>query len=119
VGPHGAFSIGVGHPRYAVGSYVPYGYTVIERPHYGHGFWSPAFHCRAHHVRHTHWVPVKRYHSRWVVVDRPVYAAPYAHPLERAWGHKRYDRYDDGWRGHGHGKKYKKHRKHGHGDDDD
>jgi hypothetical protein len=104
VGPHGAFSIGFGHPRYAVGSYAPYGYTVVERPRYGYGFWSPVFVCSAHHVRHAHWVPVKRYRSRWVVVDRPVYyGAPYAHPLERAWG---YDRYGHG----GHGKGHKKHR---------
>jgi hypothetical protein len=122
VGPHGAFSIGVGHPRYAVGSYVPHGYRVFHRPRYGYGFWSPAFACRSHHAHHAHWVPVKHYRQRWVVVERPIAYGPYsAHPLERAWGHDRYDRYDrydrhdryddDDRRGYGH-KKGKKH-KHG------
>jgi hypothetical protein len=104
VGPHGAFSIGFGHPSYAIGAYVPYGYTVVHQPTYGYGFWSPVFSCGAHHVHHRHWVPVKRHHSRWVVLERPVHA--------HAAGPYRPYRYDDEWRGNGHGKKHK-HKKHG------
>jgi hypothetical protein len=81
--PHGDIAIGVGDPYYGggyyygspaypVGSYVPYGYRVIERPRFGYGFASPAFACRAHRVYHSHWVPVRRVRSRWVVVERPV-----------------------------------------------
>lgn len=83
--PHGDVAVSVGdryrdpyydgyygYSRYPVGSYVPYGYRVIQRPRYGYGFASPAFACRAHRVYHSHWVPVRRVRSRWVVVERPV-----------------------------------------------
>jgi len=84
--PHGNISIGVGdpyyrrgypggyygHSRYPVGSYVPYGYRVIRRPRLGYGFYSPAFVCQVHGVRHAHWVPVRSYGRRYIVVERPV-----------------------------------------------
>ncbi len=81
--PHGSISVGVGDPYYGrygyygygafpVGSYVPYGYRVIYRPRFGYGFYSPAFACRTHRIYHSHWIPVRRYRSRYVVVERPV-----------------------------------------------
>ena len=84
--PHGDIAVSVGDryrdpyygdayygsPRYPVGSYVPYGYRVIQRPRFGYGFASPAFACRVHRIHHSHWVPVRRVRSRWVVVERPV-----------------------------------------------
>ena len=84
-----------GHSRYPVGSYVPYGYRVIQRPRLGYGFGSPAFACRVHRAHHSHWVPVRRVRTRWVVVERPVVV------VERRY-ERRYDdpyytgrRYDD------------------------
>ncbi|MEO8347342.1 MAG: hypothetical protein ABI610_00400 [Acidobacteriota bacterium] len=80
-----------GYSRYPVGSYVPYGYRVIQRPRLGYGFASPAFACRAHRVHHSHWVPVRRVRTRWVVVQQPVLA------VEEGYG-RRYDRgYDRGY----------------------
>jgi hypothetical protein len=83
--PHGDVAVSVGdryrdpyyggyygYHRYPVGSYVPYGYRVIQRPRYGYGFSSPVFACRVHRAHHSHWVPVRRVRSRWVVVERPV-----------------------------------------------
>ena len=84
--PHGRISIGVGDPyyrrgyyggyygspAYPVGSYVPYGYRVIRRPRLGYGFYSPSFYCLAHGVYHTHWIPVRSYGRRYIVVQRPV-----------------------------------------------
>lgn len=70
--PHGRVSIGFGSPAFRVGSYAPYGYGVYSRPRYGYGFDSPAFHCRSHGARHSHWVPVRRHHRRWVIVERPI-----------------------------------------------
>lgn len=81
--PHGDISIGVGDPYYGrgyygspyypVGSYVPYGHRVSRRPRLGFGFQSRAFACRPHGgAYHSHWVPVRRYRSRWVVVSAPV-----------------------------------------------
>ena len=80
--PHGSISIGVGdpyyrggyygYPAYPVGSYVPYGYRVIRRPRLGYGFYSPAFACRTHRVYHSHWIPVRSYGRRYLVVERPV-----------------------------------------------
>ncbi len=70
--PHGSISVGVGDPYYGgygsygyrafpVGSYVPYGYRVIYRPRLGHGF-----------VYRSYWIPVRRYRTRYIVVERPV-----------------------------------------------
>jgi hypothetical protein len=78
--PHGDISVGVGdrgygyygYPAYPVGSYVPYGYRVIRRPRLGYGFYSPRFACRSHSVYHSHWVPVRSYGRRYIVVERPV-----------------------------------------------
>jgi hypothetical protein len=81
--PHGSLSVGVGDPYsggygyygyggFPVGSYVPYGYRVIYRPRLGYGFYSPGFACRTHRIYHSHWIPVRRYHARYVVVERPV-----------------------------------------------
>jgi hypothetical protein len=75
-----------GYHRYPVGSYVPYGYRVHRRQRLGYGFHSPAFACRAHGVRHAHWVPVRRVRTRWVVVAQPVLVE---------------QRYDDGYYGDG------------------
>lgn len=96
-GPHGQFSIHVGSPTYPVGSYAPYGYRVYERPRYGYGFDTPIHYCRPHRLRHSHWVPVRRYQRRWLIIERPsVY-------VERPYYEGRYDerpyygdgRYDD------------------------
>lgn len=93
--PHGDIAVGVGDPhygspygyhRYPVGSYVPYGYRVTRQPRLGYGFYSPAFVCRAHGVRHTHWVPVRRYRTRWVVVERPVVVAERPYYRDRNYG---------------------------------
>jgi hypothetical protein len=80
--PHGDVAIGVGDPyyrggyygyhRYPVGSYVPYGYRVIRQPRLGYGFYSPVFFCRTHRLRHSHWVPVRSYGRRYIVVERPI-----------------------------------------------
>jgi len=69
--PHGRISIGVGDPyyrggysgyrAYPVGSYVPYGYRVIRRPRLGYGFYY-----------RSHWIPVRPYGRRYIVVARPV-----------------------------------------------
>jgi hypothetical protein len=80
--PHGSISVGVGDPYYRgygyygyrgfpVGSYVPYGYRVIYEPTLGYGFYSPAFYCGLHGVYHSHWVPVRSYGARYIVVGRP------------------------------------------------
>lgn len=60
--PHGRISVGIGSPAFAVGSYVPYGYTVIEDPAYGYGFYYGGT-----------WIPVQPYGSSWVIVSRPYY----------------------------------------------
>jgi hypothetical protein len=101
--PHGDVAVSVGdrygrdryyygHSRYPVGSYVPYGYRVIERPRLGYGFASPAFACRAHRVHHSHWVPVRRARSRWIVVEQPVLV------VERRYERRYDDRYYTGRR---------------------
>lgn len=106
--PHGDIAVGVGDPyygspygyhRYPVGSYVPYGYRVMRRPRLGYGFHSPAFVCRAHGIRHTHWVPVRRYRTRWVVVERPVVVERYVQrPYRDDYGYR--DRYlEQGYQG--------------------
>lgn len=100
--PHGDIAIGVGDPyyrrghyggyygspAYPIGSYVPYGYRVIRRPRLGYGFYSPIFVCRAHGARHSHWVPVRSYGRRYIVVERPIVV------VDR--------RYDDRYRDGGH-----------------
>ena len=109
--PHGNIAIGVGDPyydvyygapAYPVGSYVPYGYRVITDPRFGYGFYSPAFACRLHHVRHRHWIPVRRYSRRWVVIERPYYSGRvYRRGYYGSYGDRRSnDRYlDQGYRG--------------------
>lgn len=118
--PHGDIAIGVGDPyyrrgypgryhggyygysRYPVGSYVPYGYRVIRRPRLGYGFYSPVFVCRAHGLRHSHWVPVRSYGRRYIVVERPVVVVDRGYDDryyrdDRYYGDDRYypdDRYD-------------------------
>ena len=85
--PHGSLSVGVGDPYYGyygyggfpVGSYVPYGNRVIYRPRLGYGFDSPVFACRTHRLYHSHWIPVRRYGPRYIVVGRPYYGGYYSH----------------------------------------
>ena len=62
-GPHGRFSIGVGAPAFPVGAYVPYPYVrhVYLRPDFGYGFYYG-----------DRWIPVERYGTRYVVIERPV-----------------------------------------------
>lgn len=60
--PHGRISVGIGAPFFGVGAVVPYGYTVIDDPAYGYGFYYQ-----------SRWVPVERYGSSWIVCDRPVF----------------------------------------------
>jgi len=71
-GPHGQFSIQIGSPGYPVGSYAPYGHRVYRRARYGYGFDTPSNYCRSHRVRHSHWIPVRRFKRRWVVVEHPI-----------------------------------------------
>ena len=61
-----------GSPAYPVGSYVPYGYRVIRQPRFGYGFYSRPFACRVHGVYHSHWIPVRSYGRRYIVVERPI-----------------------------------------------
>ena len=112
-GPHGAFSIGIGSPYFPVGSYLPHGHRVAHRPRYGYGFWSPVFVCRAHHLRHAHWVPVRRHRARWIVVERPTVVIRkrrfYDGYDSGHDGHRDGYRHDDGGYygyGHGHGDGY-------------
>jgi hypothetical protein len=70
--PHGRISIGIGDPFFRVGSYVPYGYTVIEDPTYGYGFYYGA-----------RWIPVQPYGSTWVVVRQPYFRGGYVRPYAR------------------------------------
>ena len=81
--PHGSISFDVGDPyyrgsygyyRYPVGSYVPYGYRVIRQPRLGYGLYSPVFFCRTHGIRHSHWIPVRSYGRRYIVVESPIVA---------------------------------------------
>src|SRR6266513_5675867 len=70
--PHGRISIGMGDPVFRVGSYVPYGYTVVEDPDYGYGFYYG-----------ERWIPVQPYGSSWLICDRPFFrergfARPYS-----------------------------------------
>jgi hypothetical protein len=111
--PHGSISVGVGDPYYRgygyygyrafpVGSYVPYGYRVIYEPTLGYGFYSPAFYCGLHGVYHSHWVPVRSYGARYIVVERPFiggYSGRYDRPYsgDRYYGRdygRRYSRRD-------------------------
>jgi hypothetical protein len=79
-----------GSPAYPIGSYVPHGYRVIRSPRLGDGFYSPAFVCHVHGVRHSHWVPVRTSGRRYIVVERPVVV------VDRRYDDQRYDRYEDG-----------------------
>jgi hypothetical protein len=94
--PHGRISIGIGDPFFRVGSYVPYGYTVIEDPVYGYGFYY-----------RSRWIPVRPYGSSWLVCDqlyfrdrgfaRPYYGGGYGSYGYRRYDNRRYDyrRFDD------------------------
>jgi hypothetical protein len=107
--PHGEIAVGVGDPyydhlyygapAYPIGSYVPYGYRVIEDPYLGYGFYGPVSVCRVHHARHAHWIPVRHHRARWVVIERPHFSQRYyrrGHDGGR-YGDRRYDnrRYND------------------------
>jgi hypothetical protein len=145
-GPHGFFSIGVGSPRFPVGSHVPRGHRVFHRARYGYGFWSPAFVCSTHHARHAHWIPVRRHRARWIVVDTydgHGYGYGYGRYNRRSdhryrsyepYEYGRYERrygfddrgyydghYRDGYRydGRRDGRRYRKHRHDRYCDDDD
>lgn len=103
--PHGDIAVSVGdrygrrhggyygYHRYPVGSYVPYGYRVQHRSRLGYGFYSPVFACRAHRVRHAHWVPVRRHRTRYIVVQQPVVVERY---VERR-PYRGDDYYEDGY----------------------
>jgi hypothetical protein len=86
-----------GAPAYPIGSYVPYGYRVIEVPRLGYGFYSPAFACRLHHARHRHWIPARHYSSRWVVMERPYYGGRTYY--RRGYDDRRYSRRDGAYGG--------------------
>jgi hypothetical protein len=60
--PHGRISVGVGDPRFGVGSYVPYGYNVYDNPDYGYGF-----------EYEDQWFPCEQYGSQWVIIGAPVF----------------------------------------------
>jgi len=74
VGPHVAVTIGVPGPFYP-GYVVPAPRAVIYRPYYGYGFWAPAGFGYAS----PYWVPVHRYHARWIVSPYGRYPGHYAH----------------------------------------
>jgi hypothetical protein len=142
-GPHGSFSIGIGSPRFPVGSLVPRRHRVFHRADHGDGFWSPTFVCSAHHARHAHWIPVRRHRARWIVIDHydghdygyGRYTRRHDHRY-RFSDPYRYDRYErrhrfdgrsyedgyhrDGYRNDGRrdGRRYRKHRHDRHGDHD-
>jgi len=87
--PHGRISIGVGDPFFSVGSYVPYGYSVIEDPTYGYGFYY-----------RSRWIPVRPYGSSWVICDQPyfrerAFVQPYSgYYGRRDFGRRDFRRYD-------------------------
>jgi hypothetical protein len=100
--PHGEIAVGVGDPYpvygspyFPVGSYVPYGYRVVRRPRLGYGVYSPEFSCRTHHAYHAHWVPVRPYRTRYVVVERPVYVGGPVYVDGYYRGDRYRDRYHD------------------------
>ncbi len=62
-GPHVSVSIGVGPGPFYPGYAVPAPGAVVYRPYFGYGFWAPAGYGYAS----PYWVPVRRYHSRWIV----------------------------------------------------
>ena len=95
--PHATFTFGVGYPGYPAGYvYPPYARPVYYAP-YGYGFWSPVSFCSVHRVRHAHFIPVHRFHDRWVV----------SHGFSRFGGHAFHGHFD-GHRGapRGHHRRY-------------
>lgn len=85
--PHGRISVGIGDPFFRVGSYVPYGYTVIEDPTYGYGFYY-----------RSRWIPVEPYGSTWVVCERPYFRERgFARPYSYGYGYRNFEnrRFDD------------------------
>jgi len=68
-GPHVSVSIGVPGPFYP-GYAVPVPRAVVYRPALGYGFWAPPGFGYAS----PYWVPVHRYHSRWIVSPYGRYA---------------------------------------------
>ena len=110
--PHGRISIGIGSPAFAVGSPVPYGYTVIQDPTYGYGFYYG-----------SSWIPAQPYGSGWIVVSQPYYPGAYVQPYAYArpyyahpyYAHPYYAHpyYAHSYDGYGH---YDSHRSEGHSD---
>ena len=102
---HGRVSrVGVrfGDPFFRVGAVVPRGFTVIEDPAFGWGFYYG-----------SRWIPAERYGSGWVVCERPgrsarVFAGSRAgfrafprrsFDRDRGFAARRFDRFDGGRRG--------------------
>ena len=73
-GPHVSVSIGVPGPFYP-GYVVPAPAAVVYRPYYGYGFWAPPGFGYAS----PYWVPVRHYHSRWIVSPHGRYARTYGY----------------------------------------
>jgi hypothetical protein len=73
-GPHVSVSIGLPGPFYP-GYVVPVPGAVGYRPYCGYGFWAPA----GFGYRSPYWVPVHRFHSRWIVAPYGSYARRYGH----------------------------------------
>jgi len=82
-GPHVSVSIGVGPGPFYPGYAVPVPGAVLYRPYYGYGFWAPAGYGYAA----PYWVPVHRYHSRWLVSPYGRYARSYGYGHGHAHGH--------------------------------
>ena len=81
-GPHVSVSIGPG-PFYP-GYVVPVPAAVVYRPYYGYGFWAPAGFGYAS----PYWVPVRHYHSRWIVSPYGRYVRGYGYGYGRGYVHR-------------------------------
>jgi hypothetical protein len=68
--PHASFAFRTGHPAFPVGHVLAphYAHRVFYRRPYGYGFWAPVGFCSFHHIRHSHFVPVRPYGRTWIVV---------------------------------------------------
>jgi hypothetical protein len=82
-GPHVSVSIGVGPGPFYPGYAVPAPTAVFYRPYYGYGFWAPAGYGYAA----PYWVPVHRYHARWIISPYGRYARPYGYGHGHAYRH--------------------------------
>lgn len=85
-GPHVSVSVGVGPGPFYPGYVVPAPRVVLYRPYYGYGFWAPAGFGYAS----PYWVPVRRYHSRWIVSPYGRYAGGYRYGRGYGHGHGHY-----------------------------